>query len=495
MEWTTEKRYKKYSEWTAEELLDLQAQATKSDYQLSYHVRPQSGLLNDPNGFSYFNGEYNLFYQAFPFGAAHGLKSWFHLTSKDLVNWKNMGLAVKPDTKFDSHGAYSGSAHVIDDELFLMYTGNHRDENWERHTYQIGAKMDKNYNITKLEKPMIEKPDHVTEHFRDPQLIKFNDMYYAIIGAQDAKTKTGKISLFRSKDLKKWQDLGYVDFSNDEMGYMIECPNLVFVDEIPVLIFCPQGLDKNITNYQNIYPNMYMLGEQMRFNKAKFITNQEKPLNLDDGFDVYATQAFNSPNGKAYAISWVGLPDISYPTDAENWANCMSQVKELHVKDGVLYQQPVPAMASLRKNGTPLRVEKTLDTHQTLMQDASQNYELKLDIEANQAGELYFAANNDLSSGIKVSFSTKDDAYLTVDRSQAGIAFDQEHGETRTIKLDANQRLSIDLFVDHSLAEMFINNGKNTMTFRYFAPKENTKLAIASDGELNFTGTHWIMEK
>lgn len=147
MEWTTEKRYKKYSEWTAEELLDLQAQATKSDYQLSYHVRPQSGLLNDPNGFSYFNGEYNLFYQAFPFGAAHGLKSWFHLTSKDLVNWKNMGLAVKPDTKFDSHGAYSGSAHVIDDELFLMYTGNHRDENWERHTYQIGAKMDKNYNI------------------------------------------------------------------------------------------------------------------------------------------------------------------------------------------------------------------------------------------------------------------------------------------------------------------------------------------------------------
>ena len=52
MEWTRESRYKKYSEWDAETLLKLQAQATASKYQMSYHIRPQSGLLNDPNGFS-----------------------------------------------------------------------------------------------------------------------------------------------------------------------------------------------------------------------------------------------------------------------------------------------------------------------------------------------------------------------------------------------------------------------------------------------------------
>lgn len=38
---------------------------------------------------------------------------------------------------------------------------------------------------------------------------------------------------------------------------MIECPNLVFVDDKPVLIYCPQGLDKAELDYRNIYPNTY----------------------------------------------------------------------------------------------------------------------------------------------------------------------------------------------------------------------------------------------
>ena len=284
-------------------------------------------------------------------GAAIGMI----MTSPDLVHWKNLGLAINADTKYDSHGAYSGSARVIDDKLFLMYTGNHRSKEWVRYPYQIGAIMDKDNNITKLDKPMIEPVDHITEHFRDPQLLKHRDEYFVILGAQDAETKTGKISLFRSKDLKNWQDLGYLDFTEEEMGYMVECPNLVFVDDQPVLIFCPQGLDKKVADYENIYPNMYIVGSDVRLDKAKFNTNQKAPLNLDDGFDVYATQAFNAPNGKAYAISWIGLPDISYPTDSENWANCLSQVKELSVVDGELYQRPVPAMASLREEGTLVR--------------------------------------------------------------------------------------------------------------------------------------------
>lgn len=37
-----------------------------------------------------------------------------------------------------------------------MYTGNHRSKEWVRYPYQIGAIMDKDNNITKLDKPMIE---------------------------------------------------------------------------------------------------------------------------------------------------------------------------------------------------------------------------------------------------------------------------------------------------------------------------------------------------
>ena len=32
--------------------------------------------------------------------------------------------------------------------------------------------------------------------------------------------------------------------------------------------------------------------------------------NLDYGFEAYATQAFNAPDGRALAVSWLGLPDV-----------------------------------------------------------------------------------------------------------------------------------------------------------------------------------------
>ncbi|MBU8990889.1 sucrose-6-phosphate hydrolase, partial [Faecalibacterium prausnitzii] len=84
---------------------------------------------------------------------------------------------------YDSHGAYSRSARVIDDRLFLMYTGNHRDADWQRTPYQLGAWLDKQNQVTKLDQPLFVNPDHISEHFRDPQLLKHNGKYYAIIGA------------------------------------------------------------------------------------------------------------------------------------------------------------------------------------------------------------------------------------------------------------------------------------------------------------------------
>lgn len=66
MEWTREKRYLPYEKWDVKTLLELQSQAARSDYQLHYHIRLTSGLLNDPNGFSYYNGRWQVFYQAYP---------------------------------------------------------------------------------------------------------------------------------------------------------------------------------------------------------------------------------------------------------------------------------------------------------------------------------------------------------------------------------------------------------------------------------------------
>lgn len=247
----------------------------------------------------------------------------------------------------------------------------------------------------------------------DPQILEHDGKYYAILGAQDKETKAGKISLYKADAVTSpWQDLGYVDLP--DMGYMVECPNLVFVDGKPVFIFCPQGLDKNVTDYQNVYPNMYWVGESFDFETGHFETKQKSPINLDGGFDVYATQAFNAPDGYAYAISWVGLSDVTYPSDKEGWANCLSQVKRLALKYGRLLQKPVKAMKSLRG------VEE--DFTGDLAFDAGAQSELKLTIKQGQKGKLLLVADSEGKNCIKLRFKTGKHARLTVDRGECGHA-------------------------------------------------------------------------
>ncbi|MFA6083987.1 hypothetical protein [Mucilaginibacter sp.] len=58
---------------------------------------PKSGLLigkfghasNDPNGLIFLTGEFHLYYQHNPLE-----NKWGHATSKDLVNWKHLPVAI-----------------------------------------------------------------------------------------------------------------------------------------------------------------------------------------------------------------------------------------------------------------------------------------------------------------------------------------------------------------------------------------------------------------
>ncbi|WP_281164474.1 sucrose-6-phosphate hydrolase [Liquorilactobacillus sicerae] len=494
MQWTRQLRYKPYQAWPTEYLEKIEKQATASTYYPQFHIAPNSGLLNDPNGFSYFNGKWHVFYQAFPFGPVHGLKSWVHLISADLVNWKKLGPALLPDSKYDAQGVYSGSAHQIGDQLFLMYTGNVRDQNWQRHPYQNGAWLDQNNKVTKLSLPLISQPEQTTDHFRDPQLIEKDGKYYVLIGAQDKKSLAGRINVFTSDNLTAWKNLGYLNFSADDLGYMIECPNLVTVDQQPVLIFCPQGLEHEILPYQNIYPNTYLIGSQVDLDSASF-TSQSNLALLDYGFDIYASQAFNAPDGQAYLISWLGLPEIEYPTDAENWAHCLSLVKRLTIKNHRLYQQPVANLKKLRQQEHQLTGQASGQVEKTLAAKTTNQYELKLEIPADQQGTLWLFRDSEKAEGLKIKFATGKVAKILIDRSQTGQPFAKDYGQTRQVALNANQPLHLDIFVDHSVCEVFVNQGEAVFSLRVFPSASANKISLAGKQQINYNGSWWNLAK
>ena len=41
----------------------------KDEPRPAFHLSTRVGWLNDPNGFSYYNGEYHLFYQYHPYNS------------------------------------------------------------------------------------------------------------------------------------------------------------------------------------------------------------------------------------------------------------------------------------------------------------------------------------------------------------------------------------------------------------------------------------------
>ena len=115
--WTKEERYRALE--NEEEIRPLHERIRKSDYRQHYHIQSVTGLLNDPNGFVFHNGQWHLFYQWCPWGAVHGLKYWYHTVSSDLVTWKNKGVCICPDTYADNKGAYSGSALPTENCVYL----------------------------------------------------------------------------------------------------------------------------------------------------------------------------------------------------------------------------------------------------------------------------------------------------------------------------------------------------------------------------------------
>ena len=77
----------------------------KNDWRQKLHLEPKSGWLNDPNGLSFFNGEYHIYFQYSPESAyGSGGKCWGHWSGKDLMHLRFTGAVMRPDHPDDRSG-------------------------------------------------------------------------------------------------------------------------------------------------------------------------------------------------------------------------------------------------------------------------------------------------------------------------------------------------------------------------------------------------------
>lgn len=477
-----ETKHRLISQAKKEEIDNLIALSANDMYKPKFHIHPQYGLLNDPNGLAYYNDKYHVFYQWYPYDASHGMKHWAHVSSTDFVNWKREEVALIPTESYESHGAYSGNGLEVHGKLHLYYTGNIKYSADDRYAYQNLAIMDKEGKITKYENNPIVKeiPKGYTGHVRDPKVFKKDDNYYMLLGAQK-DNKKGAIIVYQSKNSIDWDFKGELKIKNidEKFGYMWECPDYINIDGNDVLIFSPQGVDPKGFDYENIYNVIYAIGT-MDLNNLVFEINNMKEF--EKGFDFYAPQTFVK-DSKTILFAWAGMGEIEYPTDKNKWAHCLTVPRELTIRNNKLLQMPVNELKDLRYD--EIHGEININNSAEHIGNIENMYELNVDInnvDSENFGLELFASEDE---GIKLKFN-KNDNTVTFDRSNFQQNFGEKYKSERKDYINFDENITIKVIADRSILEVFINEGEIVFTSRVFPKEKSTEIKVYGDKSVKY---------
>lgn len=434
--------------------------AEKDLWRPSFHLCPPQGLINDPNGLIHWQGAYHVFYQWNPDGCEHLNKHWAHVRSTDLIHWETLPIALAPDMPYDSHGCYSGSAVDLGDAMALMYTGNVRDAQGGRSSYQCLALSSDGIHFEKLG-PVMDKVPGYTGHFRDPKVWRQGERWYVVIGAQRAVDAAGTVVLATSPDLRRWRIVGEL-LEPVASCYMVECPDLFGLDGQTVLICCRQLANVQDGVAQRVDIAGYMIGD-VDLDGANFTHGDFRPL--DQGFDFYAPQTWSAPDGRRLMIGWMGLPlRPRTPTIAWGWTHCLTLPRELSLEHGRLYQRPLREVAASR--GRTISMPDTrLGAHRevTLPRAPGDAWALDISIDAGRDADWVLQIFDEAGQTVRLVHAGVVRTLALVRHCPAAEQFDErsecefENGVTR-----------LQLFVDRSSVEVFVNDGEAVFTTRCY---------------------------
>lgn len=428
-----------------------------------YHLEPDKGLLNDPNGLSWFQGKYYVFFQWNRFEKNHSYKEWGLFTSEDLLKWKFEGSAVIPDQEYDCDGVYSGSGYVIGNQLYLFYTGNNKKDGKRKSSQCLVVTKDgRRYQKKGI---ILKTPEEYTEHFRDPKVFQGKRSgYYMVVGGQQKNGK-GAIALCHSDDGETWNYQGMLAVS--EQYEMMECPDLFELDGKYVLLFNPQKRD-NTAEESILSFSAYKLVEFDEENGIFRDASLDDGFELmDAGFDFYAPQTFLSPDGRRILFAWMSRMDDEQEkvfSRTELNIHCMTLPRELFLQEEKLCQKPIRELYHLLGQ----EIAAVCKKHEWSAQPAKRTFylclrrtgeEQKLNILFHQ-GEAEIAY---ISEEKKLTFSRRNWVDGTV--------------ETKSASIDKWNELEI--WSDHSSIEIFVNGGQVVFSARIFPKSQKPEVIVS----------------
>lgn len=464
--------------------------AYREKYRPQFHFTPPKNWMNDPNGLIYFNGQYHMFYQYNPFGNKWGHMSWGHAISRDLVRWKNLPVAIPEDR---NNMIFSGSC-VADVKnttgfanrrgqvpLVAVYTAHiipdstHPDDYLQNQ--HIACSTDEGKTWTKYaSNPVL---DIQKKDFRDPKAFWHEPSAKWIMALVLPKQHIAQ--LYSSNNLKQWTHLSDFGPAGDTADIW-ECQDLL---QVPVE--GELGKSKWVLINSQQTAMQYFVGE---FDGVKFVNENPAGIILrpDYGPDYYAGITYNNlPHGQSpVLVGWANNWSYAQSIPTNPWRSAMAIPRTLSLKkDGnmwLLLEKPIAALSTLR--GMLVQWQNVAVNARKKLSAAGQQFEMKVVFTPSPSTA---GVNVAVGDHKKFVIGYNGTAHtLFIDRSQSGdTGFDPQFVKWLRSEVNlepVNGKITLDIFFDHSLVEVYANDGRVVMTAQIFPGESQNGVELFSEG-------------
>ena len=456
-----------------------------------FHVTGGIGWINDPNGFAPYKGEYHLFFQYYPYDTKWGPMHWGHVKTRDFIRWERLPAALAPDMDYDRDGVFSGSAlELPDGRHLLMYTAvrNIRRRNGKLESVQTqciaygdGVDYEKFEGNPVIDASLLPEGGSM-EDFRDPKIWREGDTYYVVIGDR-CEDDSGTILLYRSKDAQHWEYVSVLSACHNQYGRMWECPDFFRLDRKDVLFVSPQDMAAIGLEFHPGNANVCLIGT---YDRKTYHLNRDSVQAIDYGLDFYAPQTLLTDDGRRVMIAWMQNWETSSCKMRElRFMGQMTLPRELSIRNGRLYQNPVRELENYRRI--------LIDYHNVLINGEAtlrgiygRSIDMTVTIRPGNENNmykwfrLYLARDGENFTFIRYRPEV---GTIKVDRTHSGFPHDIVNvREFPAYMKDGVIKLRV--IMDRYSLELFVNDGEQAASFVLYTPIEAGAVSFSSDGSV-----------
>ena len=272
-----------------------------------------------------------------------------------------------------------------------------------------------------------------------------------------------------------------LDQSSGKYGKMWECPDFFPLGNRQILMVSPQDMRAVGYEFHNGNNSVFIYGY---YDKATYRFEREKILSVDYGLDFYAPQTLQTADGRRVMVGWMQSWDAKLANEFCNWSGMMTLPRELILKEGKIYQNPVRELELYRKNKIEYLGERISET---AVLEGIRGRVIDLQVDITEFGfhhfAIHFACNEEYEMLLQYNHLRK---CLTIDRTHSGLVRDvvcrRKMMAEPFISETQKEVLSLRLLLDRYSVEVFLNGGERVMSAVFYTPMEADGIVFDTDG-------------